>query len=576
MLEALIRVHPELGRVRLGVTGVSESCIRADPTLVAVAEIARRAGIALDVEFTLRPENCQLADDVMSWCGQERSVNPIFRASEDFLTTDAGERAGVTPAQRFHAVMFFDRLARLRAFDWGMRSYYRRVAERIESGAVSLTPDLGPVGPTAGDFVRLGARVVAAKVRNVRPKAHSALPRIRQLPAAKSALRDWRHVVITGWYGTETHGDKAILAELLDLLGTHAPECRVTVSSIHPAISRQTKRELSGLRGATCLDLARCADPALIESADAVIIGGGPLMESGSMFDLWKIFAEANRQRKARIVFGCGVGPIHSQRIQDLTASILELTTAGFLRDKESEEHATRLCSRQVLKHACDPAVGFIRRWRETHGFTVIRGEDEVRIAGLLRANTREFEAQQVLSSLEELNDRMARKVADFVSPTCAATGAILELLHMNAHWVGGDDRLINRQVEAHIENRSLVRTVRQYLTLDEHVARLSGAKLSIAMRYHGHIFSMALGIPFLSVDYTGAAGKVSSLMRRIGYEGFSVPWGRVDVADASALLQRLVAEREHWSAYLLGQTDLLVAQLRATYKDVFSLEVAA
>ena len=36
-------------------------------------------------------------------------------------------------------------------------------------------------------------------------------------------------------------------------------------------------------------------------------------------------------------------------------------------------------------------------------------------------------------------------------------------------------------------------------------------------------IFSIALNIPFISLDYTGKMGKVSNLMQRLGLKDYSV-----------------------------------------------------
>jgi polysaccharide pyruvyl transferase WcaK-like protein len=82
----------------------------------------------------------------------------------------------------------------------------------------------------------------------------------------------------------------------------------------------------------------------------------------------------------------------------------------------------------------------------------------------------------------------------------------------------------------------------------------------------------MALGIPFLSINYTGSKGKVYSLVRRTGTEEWSLDWGTLDPAQAAHKLKRLLAERSHWSAHLLAESQRLRTGLEETYQSVFDL----
>jgi polysaccharide pyruvyl transferase WcaK-like protein len=133
---------------------------------------------------------------------------------------------------------------------------------------------------------------------------------------------------------------------------------------------------------------------------------------------------------------------------------------------------------------------------------------------------------------------------------------------------------LFNKKVEESFTDESHINCIREYLTLEEHLQRLNTADVSLAMRYHGHVFSMALGIPFLSINYTGEEGKIENLVNRIGYHEWSVPWTEINVETTSKQLQKLIEEREMLSSYLLEQTNLLSEKLYRTYRDVFGVEI--
>ncbi len=298
-------------------------------------------------------------------------------------------------------------------------------------------------------------------------------------------------------------------------------------------------------------------------------------METSEMHNINRIFIEAHRQKKSRIIFGCGVGPIHSDKIKEVTSNIITLTTAGFLRDKESYDYATRLCETHVLKYACDPAIAFVSRWRKRCSTQLHIDTNSIHIACLLRSNTNEFSERQSKEQLSMSNYKVAGQIAGVLDRIVEENETVIDLLYMNAPWVGGDDRLFNRQVNEQSGQPEKINLVRKYLTLEEHLEQMISTDVSVVMRYHGHLFSMALGIPFLSVDYTGKMGKVSSFVSRIGYENWTQRWDGFETEQATTRLQKLIVERGKWSQYLLEQTDLLVSELYGTYKEVFGVEIA-
>jgi polysaccharide pyruvyl transferase WcaK-like protein len=284
------------------------------------------------------------------------------------------------------------------------------------------------------------------------------------------------------------------------------------------------------------------------------------------------MFVEANRQRKARVIFGSGVGPLHSNRLRQMVGAICQMTTAGFLRDDESREYAIRLGGSELLGCACDPALAYIQRWAANFTRISHHGSEPLRIAGLVRANTNEYIVDMSGTELKDFNARTARQIAQILEPVCQAHRAKVDLLPMHAIWIGGDDRIFNRLVASSFSNSDIVRVERRYLPLETLLQSLSSADVAVAMRYHGHLFCMALGIPFLSIDYTGKPGKVHSLIQRIEYQQWSEDWRNIDMAHAASRLQQLLEERVHWSAYLQQQTDKLVAELHKTYTQVFGV----
>jgi polysaccharide pyruvyl transferase WcaK-like protein/MoaA/NifB/PqqE/SkfB family radical SAM enzyme len=599
---------------------------------IEVIRTLKQNGLPVSVSCTLTPQNCYSADDVILWCEQNGIQEWIFRLAVDikrYYNAGYTQRNPYTPAQRFHLIMFFDKLARRRGIDRARRSFYSSLANQLAFGLprrvrcdwqtrgvtldmrgnLSFCPAQSAILGSAaeksawqvfkhglperqriihehcdscqhdfpgqlsgGELLRRGREIISRKYqqRRLRRQVWSNAPK-SILPAAHASPSEWRHVLITGWYGTETTGDKAILGELLHFIKTSSPDCQITLTTLDRKVSQQTSLELADLHDTTLVEMSKGQNPALIESVDAVIIGGGPLMEISHMEDIWRMFVEANRQRKARIVFGCGVGPLYSDRMNQIASGIFQLTTAGFLRDEESYEYAVKYTPENTLGFACDPALAYLRRWVSTAEHRAAGVDGVLRIAGLLRANTKEFIPNKSAGELADSNARAAQQIALLLEPACKAFPAKVDLLPMNAHWLGGDDRIFNRLVASFFTVPEVVSVERAYLPIDALIQSLCSASASIAMRYHGHLFSMALGIPFISIDYTNKTGKVQRLVNRIGYQQWSEDWQAIDSGKAATRLQRLLDERAYWSVYLRQQTELLVSQLKNTYQQVFN-----
>lgn len=149
-----------------------------------------------------------------------------------------------------------------------------------------------------------------------------------------------------------------------------------------------------------------------------------------------------------------------------------------------------------------------------------------------------------------------------------------IELLYMNAPWIGGDDRLFNRKLIKNIDLNDNVRIHRDYYTLEQQIENISDMAFTIAMRYHGHIFSIALGIPFVSIDYTGENGKVSSLLNRIDYTNRSYLWEQIVTSNEFEKIDNIEGQRDKISKKLLLETDRLVSELYSTYEIVFNVNL--
>lgn len=510
-------------------------------------------------EMIINPDNCYFADDTLISRQNDGKKNRIFRVGKEI--TEFNDE------QVFHLTMFFDKLIRRDDMPIEEKLYYKDVAKQLMArGAVPECDGSIRMRQIVNRSKEVAKGIVQKRRRDVslKPLAH-----VNVNHADHSRPEEWRRILITGWYGTETTGDKAILGELMHFIRERSPSCEISLTTLDRKISIQTNREMESLGSARLLDIDDASRPDIIEDVDAVIVGGGPLMQSDSMGFIRAIFREANKRRKARVIFGCGMGPFHTKQMEAVAADILRLSTAGFFRDQESMEYASKLAPDNKFRVACDPALGYLNRWLKNNDRDSLKSDKPV-IATLLRANTREFAVNSTKAELGNTNLNCAGRIARILEAVSNSSSAQVKMLAMNAPWIGGDDRLFNRMVAASFSRQENVFVDRGYSPLEGVIRSLAGADAAVAMRYHGHLFCLALGIPFLSVDYTGKSGKVSNLVKRIKYDRWSVKWNEMNEESSARMLLDLLKGEKDWEAYLYDKFKKLVLGLEETYNDIF------
>lgn len=598
---------------------VSTDAICVDDTVGASLErgisgLARmiKAGGGSELICLITPTSCHQLEEIKICFKSFGIINVKFVPDELWFQPEGdGSSGDGFQNSRFHLMCFFDSLAQPSQSSYETRRLYRKTLESLAtanpglSRSLNFVPISEPLSPTTTspadeneslgalktDLCRLTARqfdlidyypplgeVIGVGLSTLRNRMVAPFGIKEKNPDRYTAAvrhpkdnrpENWKRILITGWYGTETQGDKAILGEVVHFLREQSPDCEFTISSLIPYISRQTNLEIEGLSDATVRLLSECHDREFLETMDVVVIGGGPLMESSAMYDILDIFSQANGLNISRVIFGCGVGPLHSNAMRRVAARVIGLASLGFLRDKESWQLAGELCPEHRLAYACDPALAYVHRWRQNLRVNDFATPQHRRIGCLLRANTGEFSPG---GDVEELNKIRERGMARALVQIGSIPEVEIDLLAMNTPSVGGDDRLFNRKVASHFPRGFGFCIEKRYRTLDEHLLQLTKTECTIAMRYHGHIFSAALGLPFASIDYTGKSGKVRSFVTRIGCDEFSHSWNDISGVEIAKSMSILLDSRDDRVANLRRNTERMIEDLNHTYESVFEL----
>lgn len=329
-------------------------------------------------------------------------------------------------------------------------------------------------------------------------------------------------IAVVGWYGTETTGDRAILAGLFSLFGESFPSgFEVSLGSMYPFYTRRTLSEdLPFLRlcagnpqlDVPIFDVQRPEElNAAIRRCHLLVAGGGPLMGIPSLFMVEYAFARARQLRRRTLVLGCGVGPMRRKIYERSLAAIVRAADGCIFRDRLSLGECTRIAgaaATAAATAAIDPAVFAAIRYGES--CPAPKKEDA--LVACLRSFPEEYKVGRHVSA-----QAVNCAVKDAVSRLCAGKKTLL--LPMHCFGVGGDDRYFLNRLCHELQNPG-VTVQNEPLTLCQTMEAFRRANLCIGMRFHAVVLQTVLNGRNLILDYTDPAkGKIAGFIRQAGGE---------------------------------------------------------
>ncbi len=389
------------------------------------------------------------------------------------------------------------------------------------SQAVSKMPPAGRRLAFAGVDVVRGAAEWAAVLR--REKGRGTRP---------GPNRD--SVLLCGWYGTETLGDRAILAGLCRLIEEEMLGVGVDVASIEPYVTLETSRIMPELKIRTVINLAEAMARTAVRKYGVVAVAGGPLMTPvRQVIDLARLLDVARESGALTALLGCGLGPLaaHGPRRFAVKRMVREAGLCIF-RDRSSAELAETLGRRGNSVASIDPAFLWTALRPDRERPTT--GRPSVALA-LRDWQTDAYAADLAPSAARKLKTRIEAELLRLIDTLREAGAVDIVPICMHTHAVGGDDRMFYRRLfEKRPDLADLIPWRR--LSPRDDLERMRGTDAVVAMRFHSCVFALALQKPFLALDYT-RGGKIAGLMRDSENRDRLVDLAKFDGRDAAARL---------------------------------------
>jgi len=347
--------------------------------------------------------------------------------------------------------------------------------------------------------------------RSIRKKMRSIAQSHQERSLAKK-------IMICGWYGSETLGDKAILSGIVNILCKYYSAPEIILVSLFPYVSHNTKLQMSELKHVKVVSVDEALNA--IPHVDVLLFGGGPVMAINELAEIEGLFYLAKENDVITLLAGCGVGPLGKKYHNTAIKNILALCDRRIYRDNKSLSTVQQFgidTEKDIV--AEDPSLSWISEKSQ-----VLLNEKSNTEKKCLLLGLRDWPFSQYANNMT-VTESLKFKV-NFENNLLDALGQIIDVypdikilpLPMCTNHFGSDDRFYYRKIfkgEFKVSQNIDYSLLSQEMTPDQYLHEFAKADVVLAMRFHSAVFSLGMGIPCVAIDYTCGKGKVMSLANK-------------------------------------------------------------
>jgi len=333
-------------------------------------------------------------------------------------------------------------------------------------------------------------------------------------------------ITIIGWYGTETIGDRAILAGLISFFSKSYDSFEIKLGSLYPFFSQRTINEdyafYKEIIGKDIkIDIFNSKDSkellTAIKDSDLVAMGGGPLMDLGELFMVEYAFKKAKKSGVKTALLGCGVGPLFHKKYRKSVLNISLNSDIAILRDNKSKDNLEEIYKEfnkffdsSLVYTSYDPAVECTLEYNKQNS----QVQDDY-----IAVNLREFpleynqqnESRNINNDLRNFIKELAIKYSD----------KKIKLIPMHYFHIGGDDRVFLNSIALDLKLEN-IEVQNPNLTLKETIEIYQNAHFNVGMRFHSVVLQTISSGKNYVLDYTEPKkGKIYGFLQDIETNSF-------------------------------------------------------
>lgn len=367
-------------------------------------------------------------------------------------------------------------------------------------------------------------------------------------------------VLICGWYGTETLGDKAILGGVIHALqDSLRDDIQFVIVSLFPYITEMTKSQMTELSQSNIVTVEDGIK--LVPQMDYVIFGGGPIMGIDNLAEMEAIFTAASKNGVKTVISSCGVGPLGMAWHKKSIKNILKLSDIRIYRDEGSKKYALDLQGGEKSDSAAeDPAFTWLSSILPKISVVKPDLEKKILLLGLRDFPYQDYAQHISVENALQIKDKYEKSIIQILELLCNEhDNLIIKPLPMCTNHFGGDDRwfyrrLFRGQFELNKRiNLELLGAEKAPLSYCEEFRK---ADAILAMRFHSLVFALGLGTPAVALDYTLGKGKVKFLADK-----FNVPFCSVAEIEPEKIVKLINKQFEQKDRQGISAENLFFTQ---------------
>ncbi|MCQ2198779.1 MAG: polysaccharide pyruvyl transferase family protein [Paludibacteraceae bacterium] len=330
-----------------------------------------------------------------------------------------------------------------------------------------------------------------------------------------------KRINIVGWYGTETIGDRAILAGLVSLFSLVVDEFEIILGSLCPSFSQRTVLEdgefLNQISGGKMKNISlydttiKSEIKKYVQKSDFLFFGGGPFMDIPATKMLEFAFEYAKKCGVRTGVLGCGYGPIKETKYKEMVKSLVSASDIVIFRDAISKQEYEKESGDDRCCSSIDPAVFCAAYAKQILSVSQPECADVV------------FNFRDV--TLDSYDSVKATEYKNYfcslIKKEADEKGEKVHLVPMHTYYVGGDDRKYLYELQKSCEsNKIQLQSVP--LSLFDTMKTYYNAKYCYGMRFHSVVLQTILNGRNIVLDYTDSKkGKTIGFLKQLELEDF-------------------------------------------------------
>jgi len=322
-------------------------------------------------------------------------------------------------------------------------------------------------------------------------------------------------ILILGWYGSETIGDRAIFAGLIQLLSQSLGDINFTIGSLNPFFTERTLIEdiksindfSQGVLKFKIINSKKIKElKTSVLDSDLIVMGGGPLMDLEELSMIEYAFIKAKKNRIKTAILGCGVGPLFKKNSVKSIINIFKNSDIVVVRDSSSYGHIRSLKIESKVMVAFDPSVHFVSK--------IVSSFKNTDSKDYIAVNLRSFPCEYNSTYTHDSIDQKLVKFIDKLS--IEFPNNMIKMIPMHYFDVGNDDRYFLNKIKFTL-NRENIEVQNTPLTLEETIKTFSLSMFNIGMRYHSVILQTVGNGRNYILDYTEPKkGKIQGFINDI------------------------------------------------------------